>query len=91
MDQRLSISCTFCRKSFRADRESIREGMTLRCSHCDMPVRIDAESENVSVRRVLSVARRIGMLASRLRPVRSVEPKVQKRRPPKRRRSGARS
>jgi hypothetical protein len=90
MDLRLSITCPSCRRSFRTARQRIREGVTLYCSNCHKPVRIDPISENSSVRRVLNVARRIEGLVNRLRPAHSAKAELRKRRAPKRRRSGVR-
>lgn len=59
MNERLSITCAACSKSFRELPGKIRAGNTLACPNCPASIIVESESTNPSVRKALSVARKL--------------------------------
>jgi DNA-directed RNA polymerase subunit RPC12/RpoP len=59
MNERLSITCAACSKRFRELPSKIKAGNTLACPNCPVSITIDSESTNASVRKALSMARKL--------------------------------
>jgi DNA-directed RNA polymerase subunit RPC12/RpoP len=64
MSQRLPITCTECGKSFREPFGRIRAESTVACPTCPNKIKIDPKSDNDTVRKALSMARKLRLQAA---------------------------
>jgi len=56
---RIKVSCTKCKNSFRERVRDLRSGYQAQCPHCSRMITFDESSDDVGVRRALTQARRI--------------------------------
>ena len=56
---RIKVSCTKCRNSFRERVRNLRSGYQVQCPHCFRMITFDESSDDLGVRRALTAARRI--------------------------------
>lgn len=56
---RIKVSCTRCRNSFRERVHNLRSGYQVQCPHCSRMITFDENSDDLGVRRALTAARRI--------------------------------
>jgi NAD-dependent SIR2 family protein deacetylase len=58
-DDRVKVSCTKCKNSFRERVRNLRSGYQTQCPHCYRMITFDDGSDDIGVRRALTQARRI--------------------------------
>ena len=56
---RIKVSCTKCKNSFRERVRNLRSGYQVQCPSCGRMITFDGSSGDLGVRRALSQARRI--------------------------------
>jgi hypothetical protein len=56
---RIKVSCTRCKNSFRERVGNLRSGYQVQCPHCYRMITFDESSDDLGVRRALTQARRI--------------------------------
>lgn len=56
---RVKVNCTKCKNSFRERVRNMRSGYQVQCPHCYRMITFDESSDDLSVRRALTQARRI--------------------------------
>jgi NAD-dependent SIR2 family protein deacetylase len=56
---RVKVSCTKCKNSFRERARNLRSGYQTQCPHCYRMITFDEGSDDLGVRRALNQARRI--------------------------------
>jgi len=56
---RIKVSCTRCRNSFRERVRNLRAGYQVQCPHCYRMITFDEGSDDLGVRRALTQARRV--------------------------------
>ena len=59
MNQRLPLTCTECGKTFREPFKRIRAESAIACPACPNQIKIDPQSDNDTVRKALSMARKL--------------------------------
>jgi hypothetical protein len=59
MTERLLITCVACDKKFRESHSKVKAGNMLGCPNCLAQITIEPESANASVRKALSMARKM--------------------------------
>jgi len=55
---KIKVSCTRCRNSFRERVRNLRPGFQMQCPHCYRMITFDESSDDLGVRRALTAARR---------------------------------
>lgn len=58
-DDRIKVSCTKCKNSFRERARNLRSGYQTQCPHCYRMITFDDGSDDIGVRRALTQARRV--------------------------------
>ena len=58
-DDRIKVSCTKCKNSFRERARNLRSGYQTQCPHCYRMITFDEGSDDLGVRRALTQARRV--------------------------------
>ena len=56
---RIKVSCTKCKNTFRERVRNLRSGYQVQCPHCYRMISFDDSSDDIGVRRALTQARRI--------------------------------
>lgn len=56
---RIKVSCTKCKNTFRERVRNLRSGYQVQCPHCYRMITFDEGSDDLGVRRALTQARRI--------------------------------
>jgi hypothetical protein len=56
---RVKVTCTKCKNSFRERARNLRSGYQTQCPHCYRMITFDEGSDDLGVRRALTQARRI--------------------------------
>ena len=56
---RIKVSCSRCKNSFRERVRNLRSGYQAQCPHCYRMITFDESSDDIGVRRALTQARRI--------------------------------
>jgi len=56
---RIKVSCTKCKNTFRERVRNLRSGYQVQCPHCYRMITFDESSDDIGVRRALTQARRV--------------------------------
>jgi hydrogenase maturation factor HypF (carbamoyltransferase family) len=64
LKNKIKVACPKCTKEFSVPANKVRAGLTVCCEFCKTAVRITPTSEDESLRKVLSAARKIRRLAA---------------------------